>query len=118
MMTILVALVMAMGFVLPSYAQMPLQHAHPANSIEMPSTVMGHHHAMRAASSGPSKPSGTCGKFCSICAMTCCGVILPAMALIPLGVTPAHVVFAAEPRLGRGALASLDPYPPRRTAQS
>jgi hypothetical protein len=49
MMTILVALVMAMGFVLPSYAQMPLQHAHPAKSIEMPSTVMDHHHATRAA---------------------------------------------------------------------
>jgi hypothetical protein len=118
MMTILVALVMAMGFVLPSYAWMPLRQAHPANSIEMPSTVMGHQHATRGASSGPSKSSGTCGKFCSICALTCCGVILPAMVLIPLGVTPAHVVFAAEPRLGRGVLASLDPYPPRLTAQS
>jgi hypothetical protein len=118
MMTILAALVLAMGFVLPGYARMPLQHAHPATSIDMPPTVMGHHHAMRAASSGPSKPGGTCGKFCPICAMTCCGVILPAMALIPAGITPPHVVFAAEPRLGRGVLARLDPYPPRRTAQS
>ena len=35
MMTIVVALVMAVGFVLPSFAQMPAQHEHSANTTEM-----------------------------------------------------------------------------------
>ena len=118
MMTIFVALVMATGFVLPSYAQMPLRHDHPANSGEMPSIVMACHHAMHAAGSNPSKPNAACGKSCPVCAMTCGGVLLPTMAPILAGVTPPHMVFAAEPRLGHGVLASLDPYPPRRTAQS
>ena len=60
---------LVMGLVLPSYAQMPLQHNHPAKSIEMLSTVMGHYHAMRAAGSGLFKSDGACGKFCPICAM-------------------------------------------------
>ena len=117
-MTILVAMVMAVGFVLPSFAQMPAQHEHSANTTEMSPATMGHHHAMRTANSGPAKQSGACGKFCPLCAMTCCGAILPVMATISLGTAPPHTVFAAEPSLGRGVLASLDPYPPRRTAQS
>ena len=82
-MTILVALVMAVGFVLPSFAQMPAQHEHSANATEMSPATMGHHHAMRTANSGPAKQSGACGKFCPVCAITCCGVILPVIATIP-----------------------------------
>jgi hypothetical protein len=89
---IVLALVMAIGFVLPSFAQMPAQHDHSEKTTEMSPAVMGHHHAMRLASSGSSKQSGGCAKFCSVCAMTCCGVILPGMALIPIGNTPTHAV--------------------------
>jgi hypothetical protein len=118
MMTILVALIMAVGFVLPSFAQMLALDEHAAHTTEMSHAVMGHHYAMHAANSGPAKQSGVCGKFCPVCAMTCCGVILPVMARIPLDITPPQPVFAEEPRLGRGVVASLDPYPPRRIAQS
>ena len=118
MMRILVALLMAVGSVLPSFAQMPAQHEHVVHVPEMASAVMGHHDAMRAADSGPAKHGRVCGKMCPVCAMTCCGAILPVTATMPLGFDPPQAASAAEPRLGRGVLSSLEPYPPRRTAQS
>jgi hypothetical protein len=118
MITILVALVTAVGFVLPGFAQMPACHEQHAHAQEMSPTVMAHHHALGATSADPSKCHDARGKVCPVCAMMCCGVILPAMALIPLRTGEPHAVFAAAPRVGRGVLASLDPYPPRRTVQS
>ncbi len=118
-MTILVALMMATGFVLPDHARM-LRHDHSVHdhsaNAGLPSMAMGDHHALQTAGSGPGKREGACGTSCPTCAMTCCGVILPAMAVLPSGAVPPHAVFAEEPRLGRGVPARLDPYPPRRTA--